>query len=69
MPAKAVQYAAAYQFNHCGLWDTGSSAPVRNCTQGGRRRLNTPPQSCGAMPTRMTDAKQNYFNVIQAAGS
>ena len=27
MPAKAgIQYAAAYQFHHCCLWDTGSPA-------------------------------------------
>jgi hypothetical protein len=27
MPAKAgIQYAAAYRFHHCCLWDTGSPA-------------------------------------------
>jgi hypothetical protein len=27
IPAQAgIQYAAAYPFNHCCLWDTGSSA-------------------------------------------
>ena len=27
IPAKAgIQYAAAYRFNHCCLWDTGSPA-------------------------------------------
>ena len=27
MPAKAgIQYAAAYRFHNCCLWDTGSSA-------------------------------------------
>ena len=32
---RGIQYAAASRFNHWRLWNTGSSAPVRNCAQGG----------------------------------
>ena len=36
IPAQAgIQYAAASRFNHGRFWNTGSSAPVRNCAQGG----------------------------------
>jgi len=37
LPAHAgIQYAAAYPFDRRRLWNTGLSAPVRNCAQGGR---------------------------------
>ena len=32
---RGIQYAAAYRFNYYSLWNTGSSAPVGNCAQGG----------------------------------
>ena len=36
IPAQAgIQYAAAYRSDRWRLWNTGSSAPVRNCAQGG----------------------------------
>ena len=59
IPAKAgIQYAATYRFNHCCLWNTGSSAPVRKRAQGGRWQLSMVSRSRNALRPRFA----GYFS-------